>query len=325
VSSKLIQTSNDNMTCDDDDGDAPSRSKESNHPTDQQIHTSSIDFDSIPTASLHGPDDHQQRSPPANNFKEVLRCIFEAPSTSLHTAILNKDDFFSTESTFLHYIAAKGRMGEVLREVLLFCKSNGFSVDSPDQYGSTSLHVAIRNDRTDNAVALIDAGASLIVADPPFGELPLHMAIRCCSDSRVVEVINNRCEGVAKMPVQYPSEHQGQVALDLVVNRLLHEIPVVGRAVCTRTTAKMFSEIIKTTPTIEDTVHLQRHAYNKWKLFLQAEIAVGHLSFGHALRDTMRRVEHQRLFEHQQEQAQQGRQTLDDWFEYVGLEVKTIW
>jgi hypothetical protein len=306
------------MTCNDDDGHATSRSKDSNHTTDQQIHTSSMAFNSIPTARLHDPDGHQQRPLHANKFEEVLRRIFEAPSTSLGIEVLNMDTFCSTEGTLLHYVAAKGRMGETLKEVLLFCKNNGCSVDKLDQTRSTSLHIAIKNDRAENAFALIDAGASLTMADP-FGDLPLHMAIRYCSDSRMVEGISRRCVGAAKMRVQWPSAQQGQVALDLVIDRLIHEVLEFGEAVCTQTTGRMFFEIIQTTPTIEDTIHLQRHARDNWKGFLQAETAVGRLSFGHALRNTMRRIKHQ------QEQAGQAQACQDDlaWFQFVDQELKT--
>jgi hypothetical protein len=241
----------------------------------------------LPAAIQH---EHQQQTlSSATKFEEVLRRIRESPSTDPCTTILCKDDFKSADSTLMHYVAARGYMGEVLKEVLKSGKHHGYSVDALDQSRSTPLQVAIRHRRYENVVALLDFGASVTSAGSD-GELPLHMAITSCGEARMVKEIHSRYKDGARVRVQSPSQREGQVALDLVVNRLLREVPELGEAVCTQETKRIFFEIVKTTPTIESTMYLQRHADDNWVLFLQAMTAVGRLPYCHKLRDTMSQV-----------------------------------
>jgi hypothetical protein len=184
-------------------------------------------------------------------------------------------------------------MKDILKEVLQCGVNYDFTVDVLDQDHLTPLQVAIRHDRYDNVVALLDSGAS-VTSTGPSGELPLHTAIMCCGDARIVKEIHHRFEDGAKMQVQSPSEREGQVALDLVISRLLREVPELGEAVCTQETKKIFIEIVKTTPNIENKTYLERHADDKWTLFLQAMTAVGYLPIRRDLVDTMSQVAFER-------------------------------
>jgi hypothetical protein len=254
--------------------------KRPNHTADQRIHPDSTGFASQPLLDMQYQLLHN------NKFEEVLRRIFEAPAAHSGPAILRGNDLLGTGSTLLHYVAARGPMSNILEEILLSWIDHGHSVDKFDESSSTALHVAIRHGRTDNAITLINSGASLIIRDP-LGELPLHMAILYGDDSRLVGEIHSRYESAAGMRIQWPSEKAGRVALDLVVDRLLREVPDVGTASCTPTSQEMFYEITKTMSTMEDTAYLHQHARNSPSRFLQAVAAVDRLSFGRDLWQTM--------------------------------------
>lgn len=262
------------------------------HALDENTLTAAKDLDGDLTAGVHH-EDTQQTLSYATNFEDVLQRIHEAPSTEPCTRILRKHDFTSSDSTLLHYIAAKGRMKDILKEVLQCGINYGFTVDVLDQDHLTPLQVAIRRSRYDNVVALLDFGAS-VTSTGPDGELPLHTAITCCKDARIVKEIHGRFEDGARKQVLSPSKREGQVALDLVISRLLEEDPDYGEAICAQETKKILIEIIKTTPTIVNTTFLEQHADNKWTLFLRATTAISRLQICGDLVVTMRKLANER-------------------------------
>lgn len=275
-----------------DDGNVASQVGIPFYVSDGDTRTLAKDFDGNLSAEGHHEDTGKTTSS-ASKFEEVLQRIRESPSTEPCATILHKDDFQSPDSTLLHYIAARGRLKDVLKEVLQCSNQYGYPVDVLDEHRMTPLRVAIRHDRYDNVVALLDSGAAVDLTGSD-GELPLHVAITYCGDARIVKEIYSRFEDGAKLRVQSPSEREGQVALDLAISRLLREVPEFGEAVCTQETKKMFVEIVKTTPTIEDTTYLERHADEKWTLFLQAITAVVRLPCCRELIETMSQVAYER-------------------------------
>lgn len=73
------------------------------------------------------------------------------------------------EETPLHWAAEKGQYSIAQRLI-----SNGADVNSPDQFGRTPLHAAVRH--AEMIVILLDAGANPNLADM-FGRTPLHLAL----------------------------------------------------------------------------------------------------------------------------------------------------
>jgi ankyrin repeat protein len=163
-------------------------------------------------------DNNMERRPQRNSelllprdekFDNILREICEAPSACLPNGFLCKEDIRSGGSTLPHYVAARGRLNNVLLEVLLYSTLYGYSVDTLDDDGFTALHVAVQHNRIENVKLLLTAGAQFDTPNP-YGELPLHVAILSSKDPGLVEELLFRHGHRMDMQIMGPSKREGQ-------------------------------------------------------------------------------------------------------------------
>jgi hypothetical protein len=198
--------------------------------------------------------------PRDDKFDNIIRDICEAPSACLPKGLVHKEDFRSSSSTLLHYIAARGRLSNVLMEVMLSCTCHGDSIDTLDGNGFTALHIAVQHDRIENVKVLLTAGA-LFDAPDPYGELPLHVAIISSNDTGLVDELLFRHKDRMDMKITGSSKRAGQTALDLVVERALREVTLSGDAVFTPTTKRILSAVLLQSSGVPENVEfLRNHA-----------------------------------------------------------------
>ena len=215
--------------------------------------------------------------PRDEKFDRILQEICEAPSGCLLRNLLCKEDICSNGSTLPHYIAARGRLGTVLLEVMHFSTSHGYSIDTIDNDGFTALHIAVQYDRLENVNILLTAGAQFDILNP-YGELPLHVAIISSKDPDLVEKLSLRYGNDMEMPILGSSKRAGQTALDLVIERALREVPRYGDAIFTPNIHRILSAILlKSTGDLESTEYLENHARINHTPLERATMAMGQL------------------------------------------------
>lgn len=79
----------------------------------------------------------------------------------------------------------------------MFTTRKGRSIDAMDGEGFTAFHVAVRNDRCDNAHALSTFGASAWTRNK-MGELPLHTYIQTSESGLLIcEILHYNSAGLA--------------------------------------------------------------------------------------------------------------------------------
>lgn len=235
-------------------------------------------------------------SSPDQKFGQVLRKVCEAASDCMPEDLLTEEDFFDGSSTFLHYVAAKGRVDDVMEDILGFCRHHGHPIDDDRSATcSTALHIAVRHDRFKNVMLLADAGArtdKIDETDTP-GELPLHVAIRISKTPQLVAYLLQRNKRAASQRVQKPSEREGQVAVDLAIGRLLHDLAHSDKRDSTKFSAPVLQEVLaslKGTQVLKDTQHLRAHARQDSDLFLRAIFKVKMLANSKNLQQIMEAV-----------------------------------
>ena len=215
--------------------------------------------------------------PRDEKFDRILQDICEAPSGCLLRSFLCKEDICSNGSTLPHYIAARGRLGTVLLEVMHFSTSHGYSIDTLDDDGFTALHIAVQYDRLENVNILLVAGAQFDILNP-YGELPLHVAITSSKDPDLVDELSFRYGNDMAVPILGSSTRAGQTALDLVIERALREVPQHGDAIFTPNVNRIFSAILlKSTGDLENTEYLENHARINHTPLERATRAMGQL------------------------------------------------
>lgn len=252
---------------------------------------STISESSVPET----PPDHEspgsltRSTSPHDHFEKVLRQVHEAPPQDRLEISMPVGDYHANGQTFLHYIAARGRMNDVLRDTLGFCKQLGYSVDELNDQGYSALHIAIQNDRFDNVQLLLDDGASLDVRNPQ-GELPLHMAVMSSQNLLLVSLLLERDIKGPHKHVERPSDKAGRIALDLVVDRVMRDISASGKSECTYATRKIVGALSKKMQTVENRAHLEASVRKDSELFLQAVNVLGRFRFGVPLSITMMSV-----------------------------------
>lgn len=248
---------------------------------------STISESSVPDT----PPDHESpgSTSPYDHFEKVLRQVHEAPPQDRLEISMPVGEYHANGQTFLHYIAARGRMNDVLRDTLGFCKQLGYSVDELNDQGYSALHIAIQNDRFDNVQLLLDDGASLDVRNPQ-GELPLHMAVMSSQNLLLVSLLLERDIKGPRKHVERPSDKAGRIALDLVVDRVMRDISASGKSECTYATRKIVGALSKKMQTVENRAHLEASVRKDSELFLQAVNVLGRFRFGVPLSITMMSV-----------------------------------
>lgn len=224
-----------------------------------------------------------------HKFDQVLRKVYESSSDCLPKDLLTEEDFFDGSSTFLHFVAAKGRVNEVMEAILGFCRHYGRSLNYQTDRCSTALHVAVEYDRFENVKLLVDAGARIDKVDNG-GELPLHVAIRTSNNPQLVAYLLQWDLRTATHRVQKPSEREDRVAMDLAIGRLLQDLADSGQGRCTRTAAGIFQEVVsslKGMPILEDTHHILEYAKQDPNLFFEAIKTVKALGSSKKLEEIM--------------------------------------
>lgn len=216
---------------------------------------------------------------PDEKFAHTLRKVTEAPSDCLPKDLLTSGDFSDGSSTFLQYVAARGRVDDVMKDVLAFCRLHRHRVDESSATCSTALHVAVRNDRFSNVMLLVDAGARIDRVDKAVtpGELPLHVAVRTSEHPQLVAYLLKRYQQAATRRVQKPSEREGEVAVDLAVGRLLHDLAESDRGHYSRISTNILQEVLTSLNgehAVKDRRHLLAHARRDSNLFFQAIVKV---------------------------------------------------
>jgi hypothetical protein len=225
------------------------------------------------------------------HFERILDRVLEAPSNCSYMNLLSKEEFFHNGSTFLHFVAAKGRISDVLTEVIRFTFGNGHSIDEVDEEGYTAFHVAVKNDRCDNAHALSCSGASPFIRNK-MGELPLHTCILTSESGLLfVQILHYHSAGL-KASVNPPSAQAGQIALDLVVNRVMNELSKPDTFLCCPATKHILGEVLKRLPMVDDNSRflLRERAIKDPDRFSRVEYVVRRLSPGHELRKIMAQI-----------------------------------
>jgi hypothetical protein len=230
---------------------------------------------------------------PDHKFGRILQKVYEAASDCLPKDLITREDFFDGSSTFLHFVAAKGRVDGVMKGVLGFCWYHGHPVDDDRSATcSTALHVAVRHDRFENVMLLVKAGArtdKVDETDTP-GELPLHVAIRTSTTHELVAYLIQHNKYAVSQRVRKPSEREGQVAVDLAIARLLHDLAHSNGRDCTRSTALILQAllaVLQGTQLLKDTQYLLAHARQDSHLFLRACVKVKMLAHSRTLHETM--------------------------------------
>jgi hypothetical protein len=232
-------------------------------------------------------------SSPDQKFGQVLQKVYNAALDCLPEDLLTKEDFFGGSSTFLHYVAAKGRVDDVMKDILGFCRHHGhFIDDNRSATCSTALHVAVRHDRFKNVMLLVDAGARTDKVDETHapGELPLHVAIRTSKTPQLVAYLLQRNKLAATQRVQSPSEREGQVALDLAIGRLLNDLAQSDKRGCTKSSEVILEEVLdslKGTQILKDRRYLLAHARQDSDLFMRAYFRVTMLGNSKTLEEIM--------------------------------------
>jgi len=226
----------------------------------------------------------------ANHFERILQRIHDAPSNCIYKNLLSKEEFFHNGSMFLHYVAAKGRVSDVLMDAIRFTIRNGYSIDEMDEEGYTALHVAVRNDRCDNAQTLLSHRASTWTRNK-MGELPLHTYILTSESGLLIQQFLHH-HGAVVASVQPPSAQAGQVALDLVVERVMRELSQPDTTLCRPATKHILEEVLKRLPTVNDNSRclLRKHACDNPDLFSRVEYVVRRLTRSHELWKTMAQI-----------------------------------
>ena len=225
-------------------------------------------------------------------FARMLQEMHEAPSDRLPKDLLADEKFSDGSSTFLHYVAAKGRVDNVMKDVLDFCLLHRHRVDEASATCSAALHVAVQYDRFSNVMLLVDAGARTDLVDNAItpGELPLHVAIRTSKTPQLVAYLLKHNRQTATRRVQKPSEREGEVAVDLAIGRLLQDLADADRDHSSRISTDILQEVLTSLNgerALKDTRHLLAHARRDSHLFLQAIAKVEVLSHSQRLKETM--------------------------------------
>jgi hypothetical protein len=241
----------------------------------------------------HNVTGFRLQDPPlsANHFERILQRIHDAPSNCVYTNLLSTEEFFHNGSTFLHHVAAKGRVSDVLMDAIRFTTRNGYSIDEMDEEGYTAFHMAVKNDRCDNAQTLLSYRASTWTRNK-MGELPLHTYILTSESGLLMHKFLHHHGAALVASVQPPSAQAGQVALDLVVNRVMRELSQPDTILCRPATKHILEEVLKRLPTVNDNSRclLRKHAFDNPDLFSRVEYVVRRLSRSHELWKIMAQI-----------------------------------
>lgn len=231
-------------------------------------------------------------------FRDAVERMHQTPSKAAAEFELREGDFYSVDGTLLHYIASRRSMGDVMKEALRFCARHRYPLDDVDSSSLTAMQIALNNDRADNVKFLLSFGAAMPNQNN-MGESPIHVAIMTTQNPEIVGMLlyhhyhrsrNAADRNGAKVPVGPGSKKSGQVALDLLVGRVLQELSSSGESQCTELSKQVLYRIQRWSPTNEDTSYLREHVRNDHLLFSRAIIAVGNLSFAFDLSNTMMTV-----------------------------------
>ena len=224
--------------------------------------------------------------PPVDHFQRILHRILEAPSACFHDDLLSKHEFSHGGSTFMHYVASKGRVSEVLEDIIRFTSRQDFPtcIDERDAEGYTAFHIAVKNDRRLNAQALSTCGASAWVRNN-MGELPLQTYISTSqSGIWIQELLQYKSQGLHAR-VEPPSAQAGHNALDLIVSRVVAELSRSDASFCRPATKHILEEVLKGVPIVDDNSKrlLRGHAVKNPQLFSRVANVVNRLSRNHEL------------------------------------------
>lgn len=221
-------------------------------------------------------------------FALILHRIHETSSDLFYKDLLSKQEFIQDGSTFLHYVAAKGRVREILMDIIRFRQEHNYPIDYKDAEGYTAFHIAVKNDRRENACTLASYGASPVIRNN-IGELPLHTHISTSeSGTWMSEMLQYQSTGL-EAPVEQPSAQAGQVALDLVINRVVRELGRTDAIHCRPATKHILQVVLEKMGTISDhsITLMQAHALRDPNLFSRTANVVRCLSKYHRLTLTM--------------------------------------
>lgn len=180
-----------------------------------------------------------------------------------------------------------------MEETLRFCARYRFSLNDVNSASLTALQIALSNDRAQNVKLLLSSGAAM-PAQNHIGESPLHVAIMNTNNPEIVDLLLNHCyqeslresirqslraqtenQNEARIPVDFLWKETGQMALDLLVGRVLQELSLSGETHCTEVTKQILKRIVDLIPKIDDTSYLREQARNDHVLFSRATIAIG--------------------------------------------------
>lgn len=226
-------------------------------------------------------------------FRQVVERMHQTPSKSAAEYELREGDFYGNDGTLLHYIASRRYMEGIMEETLRFCARYRFSLNDVNSASLTALQIALSNDRAQNVKLLLSSGAAM-PAQNHIGESPLHVAIMNTNNPEIVDLLLNHCyqeslresirqslraqtenQNEARIPVDFLWKETGQMALDLLVGRVLQELSLSGETHCTEVTKQILKRIVDLIPKIDDTSYLREQARNDHVLFSRATIAIG--------------------------------------------------
>lgn len=238
-------------------------------------------------------------------FRQVVERMHQTPSKSAAEYELREGDFYGNDGTLLHYIASRRYMEGIMEETLRFCARYHYSLNDVNSASLTALQIALSNDRAQNVKLLLSSGAAMPTQYT--GESPLHVAIMNTNNPGIVDLLLNHCyqeslrESVrqplraetktqnneTRVPVDFLWKKTGQMALDLLVGRVLQELSLSGETHCTEVTKQILKTIVDLIPKIDDTSYLREQARNDHVLFSRATIAIGRHRGALALSSTM--------------------------------------